>query len=458
MTELHYDLIAIGGGSGGLSVAQRAASYGAKTAVIERDNRLGGTCVNRGCVPKKIMWYGAQAIENIHKARGYSVDVDFKEANWGELVAKREANIAGINNWYNGYLSDANVDVVFGDCFFEGPNRLRVGEKSYTADHIVIAPGGAPTVPDIPGADLGMTSDGFFELVSRPDRVAVVGAGYIAVELAGVLAGFGAKTDLLIRKDFPLRSFDPLIQTTALATMQAQGITVRTGCTPTALNRTKEGLIVETTNGDLCGYDAVIWAIGRHPLTGSLALGSAGVEVDEKGYIPTDTYQKTNVEGVYAIGDVTGQAQLTPVAIAAGRRLADRLFGGKPDAHVSYDNIPTVVFTHPPIGVVGMTEAQARETHGGSKVTVYQTQFAPMVDTFENHPHPTVMKLVTAGEEEKVVGIHMMGTGVDEMLQGFAVAVKMGATKADFDNTIAIHPTSSEELVTLKPANIVNNG
>lgn len=451
MTDIHYDLIAIGGGSGGLSVAQRAASYGAKVAVIERDNRLGGTCVNRGCVPKKIMWYGAESLENIRKAKAYGIDVELKGADWGALVAKREANIGGINHWYTGYLADANVDVIYGDCFFDGAKRIIVNEQVYTADHIVIAPGGAPTVPDLPGAELGMTSDGFFELVALPRRVAVVGAGYIAVELASVLRGFGAEVDLLIRKDFPIRSFDPLIQTTLRATLQAQGITVRTRCTPTALNKTSDGLLIETTDGDLGPYNAVIWAIGRHPLSASLALDTAGVEVDAKGYIPTDDYQNTNVEGVYAIGDVTGQAQLTPVAIAAGRRLGDRLFGDKPEAHLDYQNIPTVVFTHPPIGVVGMTEPEAREAYTSDEVTVYQTQFSPMVDTFESHPHPTVMKLVTLGPEEKVIGIHMMGVGVDEMLQGFAVALKMGATKADFDNTVAIHPTSSEELVTLKP-------
>ncbi len=457
MTDIHYDLIAIGAGSGGLSVAQRAASYGAKTAVIERDSRLGGTCVNRGCVPKKIMWYGAQSLESIHKAGGYSIDVSLQGADWGALVAKREANISGINNWYTGYLSEASVDVLYGDAKFDGPHRLLVGDQAYTADHIVIAPGGAPTVPDIPGAELGITSDGFFELTERPARVAVVGAGYIAVELAGVLRGFGAETDLLIRRNFPLRSFDPLIQRTALATMQAQGVNVRTGCTPTALSQSSTGLMVETADGSVGPYDTVIWAIGRYPLSASLALDTAGVSTDAQGYVPTDEYQNTDVAGVYAIGDVTGQAQLTPVAIAAGRRLGDRLFGGKADAHLDYSNIPTVVFTHPPIGVVGMTEPEAREAFGSDNVTVYQTQFAPMVDTFEDHPHPTAMKLVTQGADEKVVGIHMMGTGVDEMLQGFAVALKMGATKADFDNTVAIHPTSSEELVTLKPEHIVSS-
>jgi len=456
MNDNHYDLIAIGAGSGGLSVAERAASYGAKVAVIERDQKLGGTCVNRGCVPKKIMWYGASTLDAISKAKGYAIDVDFKGADWGALVAKREASISGINNWYKGYLDDAKVEVIYGDCYFEGDKRLVVDGKVYTADHVVLSPGGAPTVPDIPGHELGMTSDGFFELVELPKRVAVVGAGYIAVELAGVLKAFGAETDLLIRKDFPLRSFDPLIQNTARATLQAQGIQLRTGCSPTALHRNSDGIFVETQEGDVGPYDAVIWAIGRHPLTGSLALDTAGVEMDAKGYVPTDKFQQTNVEGIYAIGDVTGQAQLTPVAIAAGRRLADRLYGGKPEAHVDYDNIPSVVFTHPPIGVVGMTEPEAREQFGSDNVTAYQTQFTPMVDSFEEHPHPTAMKLVTTGADEKVVGIHMMGVGVDEMLQGFAVALKMGATKADFDSTIAIHPTSSEELVTLKPSHIVS--
>lgn len=454
MSENHFDLIAIGGGSGGLSVAQRASSYGARTALIER-GRMGGTCVLRGCVPKKIMWFGAEQLNAIKRAKGYAIDVTLNGVDWGELVEKREANIRGIENWYDTYLSDNKVTPIRGDAVLESVNpdgggSVLVDGQTYTADHIVIATGGTPTVPDIPGAELGMTSDGFFELVSRPQRVAVVGAGYIAVELAGVLQSFGSDVSLLVRKHAPLRNFDPLITDALVESMNHQGITLVTDCTPTALARTADGIVVENTAGDLEPFDAVIWAIGRQPLSASLDLAAVGVETDQAGYIQTDEWQETAAKGIFAIGDVTGRAQLTPVAIAAGRRLADRLYGGKPDRKLSYDNIATVVFSHPPIGTVGMTEPEAIAAHGEDAVRCYDTRFTPMIDTFESSAPPTAMKLVTVGEEERIVGVHTIGHGVDEMIQGFAVAVRMGATKADFDDTVAIHPTSSEELVTMR--------
>lgn len=454
MPDTHFDLIAIGGGSGGLSVAQRATSYGARAALIERD-RMGGTCVIRGCVPKKIMWFAAEQLSAIRRAEGYAIDVEFKGANWGDLVAKREANIRRIETWYDSYLSDNRVTAIRGDAVLEsvdpdGGGTLLVGDERYTADHIVIASGGAPTVPDIPGAELGMTSDGFFELVERPQRVAVIGAGYIAVELAGVLRAFGSDVSLLVRKHAPLRHFDPMVTGALVESIEHQGIELIAHCTPTGLARTPDGIVIESTAGELPPFDAVIWAVGRHPLSGSLNLDAVGVATDEAGHIVTNEWQETGVKGVYAIGDVTGRAQLTPVAIAAGRRLADRLFGGRPERKLDYNNIATVVFSHPPIGTVGLTEPEARAEYGEDAVTVYETRFTPMVDTFEKSAPPTAMKLVTVGEDERVVGVHAIGHGVDEMIQGFSVAVRMGATKADFDDTVAIHPTSSEELVTLR--------
>ncbi|MEM9604259.1 MAG: glutathione-disulfide reductase [Pseudomonadota bacterium] len=454
MSDKHFDLIAIGGGSGGLSVAQRAASYGARTALIERD-RMGGTCVIRGCVPKKMMWFGAEQLSAIKRAEGYAIDVTLNGVDWGALVAKREANIRGIESWYDGYLADNQVTPIRGDAVLESANpdgggTVLVNGERYTTDHLVIATGGTPTVPDIPGAELGMTSDGFFELVNRPQRVAVVGAGYIAVELAGVLRAFGSDVSLLVRKHAPLRNFDPLVTDALVESLGHQGVELVTGCTPTALARTADGIVVENTARELAPFDAVIWAVGRRPLTASLNLDAVGVATDAGGYIPTDAWQETEAKGIFAIGDVTGRAQLTPVAIAAGRRLADRLYGGKPERKLDYNNIATVVFSHPPIGTVGLTEPEARAEYGDAAVTVYQTRFTPMIDTFEDSAPPTAMKLVTVGDDEKIVGVHAIGHGVDEMVQGFSVAVRMGATKADFDDTVAIHPTSSEELVTMR--------
>jgi glutathione reductase (NADPH) len=305
-------------------------------------------------------------------------------------------------------------------------------------------------VPDIEGAELGITSDGFFELTKQPKRIAIIGSGYIAVEIAGLLHSLGSEVTLFLRKEGILKEFDSMLRDTLMEVMLEQGINI--------LSRTQIQKIVKMDDG-LClvsnaghqheGFDEVIWAIGREPLTASLNLDSAGVKTDENGYIPVDDYQNTNVKGIYAVGDVIGKAQLTPVAIAAARRLGDRLYGNMPDRHLKYENIATIVFSHPPLGTVGLTEAQARQKHGAA-VKVWQTRFDSMYFALTDKKLPTAMKLVTVGAKDKVVGCHIMGQGVDEMLQGFAVAIRMGATKQDFDDTIAIHPTSSEELVTMR--------
>ncbi len=446
----HYDLIAIGGGSGGLSVAERAARYGARCAVIEK-GPLGGTCVNVGCVPKKVMWFGAGIAHTLEDAEHYGFHIGDTVFDWKALKTKRDNYVHGINDWYHTYLADSNIDEIVGEARFVDARTLEVDGQHYTADHIVVAPGGAPMLPETPGAGLGITSDGFFELENLPRRVAVVGSGYIAVELAGMLNALGSDVTMLLRREHLLRDFDAMLRENLMEEMLGDGIDILARTQVREVCRANDGtLVIECENGQrLEGFDELIWAIGRYPLSAGLALEKAGIEVDSNGYIPTDKFQNTNVSGVYAIGDVTGRAQLTPVAIAAGRRLGDRLFGGMGDRHLSYENIATVVFSHPPIGTVGLTESEARDQHGEA-VKVYQTRFTAMYNALTERKQKTAMKLVTVGAREKVVGCHVIGPGADEMLQGFAVAIHMGATKKDLDDTVAIHPTSAEELVTMR--------
>lgn len=447
----HFDYIAIGGGSGGIASANRAAMYGKKVALIEAKD-LGGTCVNVGCVPKKVMWHGAQVAEAIKLyAADYGFDVELKGHSWSTLVESRQAYIGRIHQSYDRVLGNNKVTVIKGFARFKNANTVEVNGEEYTADHILIATGGEPIIPHIPGAEHGIDSNGFFELTEQPKRVAVVGAGYIAVELAGVLHGLGSETHLLVRKHAPLRNFDPLLTDTLVEVMAADGPTLHTHSVPQSVEKHSDGSLTLTLeNGESLTVDCLIWAIGRRPLTGSLNLESAGVELDDKGYIKVDEYQNTSAPGVYAVGDNIGYVELTPVAVKAGRQLSERLFNNKPDAKMDYELVPTVVFSHPPIGTMGLTEPQARERFGDDKVKVYTSSFTAMYTAVTQHRQPCKMKLVCAGDDEKVVGIHGIGFGMDEILQGFAVAVKMGATKADFDACVAIHPTAAEEFVTMR--------
>ncbi len=449
MTQ-HFDLIAIGAGSGGLSAAERAAQYGARCAVIE-ESKLGGTCVNVGCVPKKMMWSAASLAEALVDASGYGFDVALKGFDWSTLVQQRQRYIEGINTWYGSYLADSNIEHIRGHASFVDTRTLVVDGQHYSADHIVIAPGGRPVVPAIPGADLGITSDGFFELQQQPQRVAVVGAGYIAVELAGVLNALGSDVSLLLRGEHLLKNFDPMLRETLTEEMLHHGVNLLPRVSIDRVEKAADGtLTLHCPRGQqFTGLDTLIWATGREPRTAELNPDAAGLSVDQQGYIPTDEYQNTNVKGIYAVGDVTGRAQLTPVAIAAARRLGDRLFNNRPESKLDYDQIPTVVFSHPPIGTVGLTEDEARDQHGDA-VKCYSSRFTPMYHAISGRETRTAMKLVCVGAQEKVVGVHIIGQAADEILQGFAVALRMGATKADFDRTVAIHPTSAEELVTMR--------
>nr|NIR28671.1 glutathione-disulfide reductase [Gammaproteobacteria bacterium]NIU03471.1 glutathione-disulfide reductase [Gammaproteobacteria bacterium]NIV50898.1 glutathione-disulfide reductase [Gammaproteobacteria bacterium]NIV75466.1 glutathione-disulfide reductase [Gammaproteobacteria bacterium]NIX84746.1 glutathione-disulfide reductase [Gammaproteobacteria bacterium] len=367
------------------------------------------------------------------------------------LAEARERYVRGINEWYHTYLSDSGIDEFAGCAQFVDARTLEVAGERLSADHIVIATGTRPTMPALPGARHGITSDGFFELTEQPRRVAVVGSGYIAVELAGIFNAVGSEVTMLLRREHLLGRFDAMLRETLMEEMVNAGVNIMTSMAIEKVEQARDGaLVLHGSEGQrITGFDTLLWAIGRAPNTEGLRLEAIGVARDERGYIGTDAFQNTSVEGIYAVGDVTGRAPLTPVAIAAARRLADRLFGKEPERHLEYENIPTVVFSHPPIGTVGLTEEEARAIHGDA-VKVYQTRFTPMYHMFTEHRTQTAMKLVTVGAQEKVVGCHMIGLGVDEMLQGFAVAVRMGATKRDLDDTVAIHPTSAEELVTMR--------
>ena len=444
-----FDLLVIGGGSGGLAHAQRAAEYGVSAAVIE-SGPLGGTCVNVGCVPKKVMWYSAHHAHEIDMARDYGFDVTVNGHDWQLLKQRRDAYIERLNGIYASNLDRREVTLLRGKARFVDPHTVDVDGQQYRAKRIAIATGGFPTLPDIPGAELGYSSDGFFELDERPPRVAVVGSGYIAVELAGVFNGLGTETTVFIRKDGILREFDAMLGREARAVMEADGVSFEPRFVPKSLDKTDDGLVLESEDGRRSApVDGVLWAIGRSPNTAGLNLNAAGVATDSKGFIPVDDFQATNIDNIFALGDVTGRAALTPVAIAAGRRLADRLYGGFDGRHLDYDCIPTVVFTHPPIGTVGLTESDARSAHGDD-VQVFETRFNPMQYALRTEKVATTMKLITVGDEKRIVGCHMVGDGCDEMLQGFAVAIRMGACKQDFDDTVAIHPTSAEELVTMR--------
>ena len=445
----HFDLIAIGAGSGGLAAAERAAQLGRRVAVVD-PGELGGTCVNRGCVPKKVMWYAAQLASAVRDGAGYGVRAQAGPFDWSALVAGRNRFVHGINEYWDDYVVREGITRIVGRGSLVDARTVEVDDTRYTADHIVIATGSRPLVPRMPGAELGITSDEFFQLEQQPRRIAVIGGGYVGVELAGVLRALGSEVTVVALEDRVLWLFDPLMGETLAETMAQDGIRLNLQFEVAALEQHADGLALRPRTGDpLTGFDTVIWAVGRAPNSAGLGLDTVGIEVAPNGLIKVDDFQNTNVPGVYALGDVTGREPLTPVAVAAGRRLARRLFNGETELKLDYANVPTVVFSHPPVGRVGLTEPEAR-TRYGDTLTVYETRFTPMRYSLNDHGPATAMKLICEGPQERVVGIHVIGDGADEMMQGFAVALKMGATKADLDDTVAIHPTSAEELVTLK--------
>ncbi len=450
MKNRHFDLIVLGGGSGGIASAVRAAKYGANVAIIER-NHLGGTCVNLGCVPKKIMFNASMVAETMHRCSNYQFAPVELKLNWKRLVSKRNAYIARLRENYAKRLKEHHITHIHGIGIFENTHSILVENTTYQAEHIIIATGGEPILPLIEGIQHTIDSDGFFALTKQPQKVAVIGSGYIGVELAGVLHGLGSETHLLLRGTRPLSRFDHMLGDTLFEIMKQQGIYIHQNHKARAINLHSDGRksIICQSGSILSDIDVIISAVGRKPRTAHLNLSKIAVKTDSQGLIEVDAFQNTTVKGVYAIGDVTKAPSLTPVAIAAGRRLADRIFGGQPNAHLNYDNICSVVFSHPPVGSVGLSEQEAITIHGLENIKIYQTRFTPLYDALSDEKTPTAMKLVTLGKEEKIIGLHVIGYGADEMLQGFGVAVKMGACKKDFDNTVAIHPTSAEEFVTM---------
>ena len=446
-----YDYIVIGGGSGGIASANRAAMHGAKVILFE-GKEVGGTCVNVGCVPKKVMWYGAQVAETLHRYAGeYGFDVTINKFDFATLKANRQAYIDRIHGSYERGFDSNGVERVYEYARFVDPHTVEVAGERYTAPHILIATGGHALYPNIPGSEYGITSDGFFELDEVPKRTAVIGAGYIAVEVAGVLNALGSDTHLFVRKDRPLRTFDKDIVDVLVDEMAKSGPTLHTHANATeVVKNADDSLTISFDNGETITVDCLIWAIGRAANTSGFGLEKTGVKLTEKGTIYSDEFENTSVPGIYALGDVTGKLDLTPVAVKAGRQLSERLFNNKADAKLDYTDVATVVFSHPVIGSVGLTEEKAIAKYGAENIKVYKSSFTPMYTALGDNRQPSTMKLVALGEDEKIIGLHGIGYGVDEMIQGFSVAIKMGATKADFDNTVAIHPTGSEEFVTMR--------
>ncbi|MGT2934906.1 glutathione-disulfide reductase [Streptococcus castoreus] len=448
---IHYDYIVIGGGSAGIASANRAAMHGAKVLLAE-GKAIGGTCVNLGCVPKKVMWHGAQLAEMMTTyAEDYGFHVGNIKFDFKRLKKNRQAYIDRIHASYERGFEQNGVDRIYDYACFKGPRIVEIAGQHYTAPHILIATGGYPVFPDIEGAELGISSDGFFALNTIPKRTAVVGAGYIAVELSGILHALGSETHLVIRYDRPLRRFDRDIVEVLVDEMSANGPYLHTHSEIEKVIQNKDqSLTLHFKDGQQIEVDQLIWAIGRKPRLEGFGLEKTGITISEKGYIETDAYENTSVEGIYAVGDVNGKLPLTPVAVAAGRCLSERLFNGKTDSKLDYQNVATVIFSHPVIGSIGLSEEEAIKRYGQKAVKTYQSRFTSLFAGVTRHRQPCFMKLVTVGDNEKIVGLHGIGYGVDEMIQGFAVAIKMGATKADFDNTVAIHPTGAEEFVTMR--------
>jgi len=448
--RMDFDLIVIGGGSGGLAAAFRASHHGARVALLSA-GELGGTCVNVGCVPKKAMWLAAELSTRIEMAAQLGFTLPPPVLDWREFTTHRQRYIGNIHASYRQRLDAASVALMPTHARFIANDTVVTGDGvKLQAPQILIATGGRPWRPVLPGAELGIDSDGFFNLCSAPARVAIVGGGYIAVELAGVLQSLGSRVDLFVRGQQLLDGFDEDLTAQFVEDCLHYGTRTCFGAHVTALVADGERISVRTREADEYeSFDSVIFATGRRPNSGDLGLEHTGVAMDLQGHVIVDDRQRTNVDGIHAIGDVTDRVALTPVAIAAARRLMDRLFGGQPDARLDYDNIPTIVFAHPPLGKIGLTEAEARDRYGDS-VRTYSAGFRPMLHALADSPQRSLFKVVCVGDDQRVVGIHLLGEGADEILQGFAVALKRGITKRDLDDTVAIHPTSAEEIVLMR--------
>jgi len=449
MTNYDYDLFVIGGGSGGVRAARIAAGHGARVGLCE-ESRLGGTCVIRGCVPKKLLVYASQFSEAFEDAAGYGWRMGEANFSWPDLVRAKEREITRLEGVYGRLLDNAGVEVHRGRGHLADRHTVQVGERRISAGKILVAVGGRPFRLDIPGAELGIVSDDAFDLPDFPQRLLVVGGGYIAVEFAGIFRGLGAEVMLNYRRDCILRGFDADVRRVVEAGMLGRGIRFHYNNDPTRIiagaGGQRQVMFSDGTSGE---FDQVLFATGRHPYTSTLGLENAGVETGPKGLIAVDEYSRTSVDNIFAVGDVTDRIALTPVALMEGHAFADSQFG-EMDRPVDHANVPSAVFSQPPSSSVGLTEEEARAQC--DSVRVFRSEFTPMKYTLSDRSEKAFMKILVAGESDRVIGLHVVGPDAAEMVQGFAVAVRAGLTKADFDRTIGIHPTSAEELVTMREA------
>jgi len=446
MPAFDYDLITIGAGSGGVAGSRRAASYGARVAICEAD-RVGGTCVIRGCVPKKLLMYGTQFAEAFEDAAGYGWSIEGASLDWGALVAAKDREIDRLEGVYRRMLDQAGVTLLEGRATLVDPHTVEIGGRRYTAERILIATGGHAVLPEIPGIELAITSNEALSLAQRPDDVLIVGGGYIALEFAGIFRGAGANVTLTIRRDQVLGGFDHDVREAVASALQRRGIVIRPRTRVARLERRGHRIAVELDGGEVLEVDQVLMATGRAPNTRGLGLEACGVELGENGAIKVDASSQTNVPGIYAVGDVTDRLNLTPWAIAEARALAETLYNANP-MRADAENVPAAVFSQPPVATVGLTEEQARERYG--KVRVYRSRFRPMKNTVSGRDEQTMMKLVVDDASDRVLGCHMVGPDGPEIIQGLAIALKCGATKRQFDQTIGLHPTAAEEFVTMR--------
>jgi glutathione reductase (NADPH) len=448
MSAFDYDLFVIGAGSGGVRAARIAATYGARVAVAE-EYRIGGTCVIRGCVPKKLYVYAGRFRDEIEDARGFGWDVGPAVFNWGKLVSAKEAEVTRLSGLYAKNLENSKVEIIRQRAVVAGPQSVRIADgRVVSAERILIATGGAPTMqPAIPGLQYAIDSNAIFDLPKFPDRLVIVGSGYIAVEFASAFARMGAKVTLVFRADKPLRGFDEELRDHLGEALRGDGVDLRAGAMPTAIEKNGDHFSVALSDGAVIAADQVLYATGRAPAVEGLGLKEIGVALRDNGAVIVDATARTNIASIYAVGDVTDRVNLTPVAIREGHAFADRIFGGK-NALVDYDNIPTAVFTTPEIGTVGMSEQAARAAF--AIVDIYKTSFRPMKATLSGRAERTFMKLVVDGATDKVVGAHVVGHEAGEMAQILAIPMRLGATKADFDATMALHPSAAEEWVTMR--------
>jgi glutathione reductase (NADPH) len=448
MTSYDYDLFVIGAGSGGVRAARMSSSYGARVAIAE-EYRFGGTCVIRGCVPKKLLVYAARFSGDFEDAAGFGWQIDGLKFDWQTLIANKDKEIDRLEGLYKKTLNNADAAIFSDRAELVDPHTIRLVEadRTLTARTILVATGGHPFKPDTPGAEHAITSNEAFHLKELPKRITIVGAGYIAVEFASIFNGLGSQVTLIYRGELILRGFDDDIRTGLADEMQKRGVDILLNTQVSEITPDGDAYAVKLSNGDTLATDLVMYATGRMPNTGTLGLEQAGVELGRNGHVVVDDYSKSSVEHIFAVGDVTGRVALTPVAIREGAAFAESVFNDNPSS-VDYSGIPTAVFSEPEIGTVGLTEAEAREKH--PKLKIYKSSFRPMKHTLSGRDEKMIMKLLVDGESGRIAGCHILGADAGEMAQLLAITMRMGATKEDFDATVALHPSAAEELVTMR--------